>query len=184
MTLPEHPTVPSPKFRWDIGMYIPILPAGGGAAPGNTSNAMKSVVGRSHRRTTCINPEMVVDERVLDELLLVCSAIGSNTLRTDPNTGALREEFVPAIDCLNWLQDLQRTLCRDHEKYRPVSLMLGKLKVVRQKLLPLVVGCGYDAAIVLTICKILVILTKPLCEATKNAGRMTIDVRKGTVDEW
>jgi hypothetical protein len=157
----------------------PPPPAGGDAAPGNRSKAKKSVGGGGAR----INPEMVVDDRVLDELLLVCSVIGSNTLRTDPNTGASREEFVPVTDCLNWLQDLQRALRRDHETYRPVSLKLGQWKVVSQKLLPLVVGCRYDAAMVLTVCKILVILTKPLSEAAKNAGRMTVDVRKGKVDE-
>jgi hypothetical protein len=129
------------------------------------------------------HPDMVVDDRVLDELLLVCSVIGSTTARTDPITGAPREEFVPVTDCLNWLQDLQRALRRDHETYRPVSLKLGQWRVVSQKLLPLVVGCRYDAAMVLTVCKILVILTKPLSESAKNAGRMTVDVRSGKVGE-
>ena len=157
----------------------PPPPAGAaaGAAPGNSTKPKKSGGGAR------INPEMVVDDRVLDELLLVCSVIGSTTVRTDPNTGAAREEFVPVTDCLNWLQDLQRALRRDHETYRPVSLKLGQWKVVSQKLLPLVIGCRYDAAMVLTVCKILVILTKPLSEAAKNAGRMTVDVRKGKVDE-
>jgi timeless len=152
-------------------------PPPAGAAPRNRSKPKKSGGG------VRINPEMIVDDRVLDELLLVCSVIGSTTVRTDPNTGAAREEFVPVTDCLNWLQDLQRALRRDHETYRPVSLKLGQWKVVSQKLLPLVIGCRYDVAMVLTVCKILVILTKPLSEAAKNAGRMTVDVRKGKVDE-
>jgi hypothetical protein len=150
-------------------------------APGNRSKRSSGTTGKGGGAR--INPEMVVDDRVLDELLLVCSVIGSTTVRTDPNTGTAREEFVPVTDCLNWLQDLQRALRRDHETYRPVSLKLGQWKVVSQKLLPLVIGCRYDAAMVLTVCKILVILTKPLSDAAKNAGRMTIDVRKGKVDE-
>jgi timeless len=166
----------------DLGVAKHVTPpppagAAAGAAPGNSTKPKKSGGGAR------INPEMVVDDRVLDELLLVCSVIGSTTVRTDPNTGAAREEFVPVTDCLNWLQDLQRALRRDHETYRPVSLKLGQWKVVSQKLLPLVIGCRYDAAMVLTVCKILVILTKPLSEAAKNAGRMTVDVRKGKVDE-
>lgn len=126
---------------------------------------------------------MVVDARVLDELLLVCSVIGSTTIINDPITGGTREEFVPVTDCLNWLQDLQRALRRDHETYRPVSLKLGQWKVVCQKLLPLVMSCRYDSGLVMTVCKILVILTKPLSEAAINAGRLTIDIKKKKVPE-
>ena len=163
-------------------------PPPGGGAPGNRSKSKKSAGGGgggsfSNSNNARGNPDMVVDGRVLDELLLVCSVIGSTTVRSDPITGAAREEFVPVTDCLNWLQDLQRALRRDHETYRPVSLKLGQWKVVSQKLLPLVIGCRYDAAMVLTVCKILVILTKPLSEAAKNAGRMTVDVRSGKVEE-
>lgn len=52
-----------------------------------------------------------------------------------------------------------------------------------QKLLPLVVSCKYDRALVLTICKILVILTKPLSEGARRAGRMVVDVKSGKVDD-
>jgi timeless len=140
----------------------------------NNSNNNVNVITSSSSRT---HPEMVVDARVLDELLLVCSVIGSTTLITDPITGGTREEFVPVTDCLNWLQDLQRALRRDHETYRPVSLKLGQWKVVCQKLLPLVMSCRYDSGLVMTVCKILVILTKPLSEAAINAGRLTIDIK-------
>lgn len=139
----------------------------------NNNNNNVNVITSSSRT----HPEMVVDARVLDELLLVCSVIGSTTLITDPITGCTREEFVPVTDCLNWLQDLQRALRRDHETYRPVSLKLGQWKVVCQKLLPLVMSCRYDSGLVMTVCKILVILTKPLSEAAINAGRLTIDIK-------
>lgn len=139
----------------------------------NSNNNNVNVIASSSRT----RPEMVVDARVLDELLLVCSVIGSTTLITDPITGGTREEFVPVTDCLNWLQDLQRALRRDHETYRPVSLKLGQWKVVCQKLLPLVMSCRYDSGLVMTVCKILVILTKPLGEAAINAGRLTIDIK-------
>ena len=54
---------------------------------------------------------------------------------------------------------------------------------VSQKLLPLVMSCRYDKAMVLTVCKILVILTKPLSEDAKRAGRLTVDVKSKKVEE-
>ena len=117
-----------------------------------------------------LTKRMTVDKNIVDELLLVCGVLGT----TDDKTG----QFVPVEDCLNWLQDLQRALRRDDDLYRPVSLLLGQWNVVQQKLLPLVLTCRYDTAMVLTICKILVILTKPLAENTVKAGRMVIDTQK------
>jgi len=129
------------------------------------------------------HPEMVVEKRIVDELLLVCGVIGSNATTVDEATGQTTEKFVPVTDCLNWLQDLQRALRRDHETYRPISLLLGQWRIVSQKLLPLVMSCRYDKAMVLTVCKILVILTKPLSEDAKRAGRLTVDVKSKKVDE-
>ena len=146
-------------------------------------NAKKSKSNNNVTSSSRTHPEMVVDARVLDELLLVCSVIGSTTHITDPTTGHTREEFVPVTDCLNWLQDLQRALRRDHETYRPVSLKLGQWKVVCQKLLPLVMSCRYDSGLVMTVCKILVILTKPLSKEAENAGRMTINIKNKKISE-
>ena len=129
------------------------------------------------------HPEMVVDKRIVDELLLVCGVIGSTATTVDETTGQMTEKFVPVTDCLNWLQDLQRALRRDHETYRPISLLLGQWRIVSQKLLPLVMSCRYDKAMVLTVCKILVILTKPLSEDAKRAARLTIDVKSKKVEE-
>lgn len=114
-----------------------------------------------------LDHKMVVEKEIVEELLLVCGVIGTTTGEGD--------ELVPVTDCLNWLQDLQRALRRDDDMFRPISLLIGKWKVVEQKLLPLVTTCRYDTAIVLTVVKILVILTKPLAESTKRAGRMIID---------
>eukprot|EP00980_Cylindrotheca_fusiformis_P017599 scaffold5517_cov135-Cylindrotheca_fusiformis.AAC.29 len=119
------------------------------------------------RVVTSLDRRMTVEKGVVDELLLVCGVIGTTT-----NEG---DSLIPVKECLNWLQDLQRALRRDDDLYRPISLLIGKWKVVEQKLLPLVVTCRYDSPIVLTIVKILVILTKPLAENTKRAGRMIID---------
>lgn len=118
-----------------------------------------------------LSSRMKVDKNVVDELLLVCGVIGTTT-------DDKKDEIVPVTDCLNWLQDLQRALRRDDDLYRPISLLLGDWKIVQQKLLPLVLSCRYDTPMVLTICKILVILTKPLAENTKRAGRLTIDTKK------
>ena len=117
--------------------------------------------------SSSLERRLTVESDVVDELLLVCGVIG--TTRNEGN------DLVPVTDCLNWLQDLQRALRRDEDLYRPISLLMGKWKVVEQKLLPLVISCRFDTAIVLTVVKILVILTKPLAENTRRAGRMIID---------
>ena len=122
-----------------------------------------------------LSKRMSVEKGIVDELLLVCGVIGS----TDPDT----KEFIPVTDCLNWLQDLQRALRRDDDLYRPVSLLIGNWKVVPHKLLPLVLSSRYDNPMVLTVVKILVILTKPLSETTKRAGRMVIDTKSKKVPE-
>jgi hypothetical protein len=144
-----------------------------------------------------LSQRMSVDKNVIDELLLVCGVIGTAVSSSgeggvDYSASASRdggggrslrhhqqgELIVPVTDCLNWLQDLQRALRRDDDQYRPISLLLGDWKVVGQKLLPIVLSCRYDTSIVLTVCKILVILTKPLADNTVRAGRMVIDTKK------
>lgn len=113
-----------------------------------------------------------VDKAVVDELLLVCSVIGSH----DNETGA----FVPVTDCLQWLQDLQRALRRDDDVTRAICLLLGDWKVVEQKLLPLVAATRYDTQLVLTVCKILVLLTKPLSLATQRAAVLPIATKNSS----
>jgi hypothetical protein len=119
-----------------------------------------------HHHNTASNSSMKVSKEIVDELLLVCGVIGTTTERDD--------ELVPVTDCLNWLQDLQRALRRDDDQYRPISLLLSQWHIVEQKLLPLVLTARYDTAMVLTVCKILVILTKPLSDQAVRAGRMAI----------
>ena len=121
------------------------------------------------------DPALSVDKKIVDELLLVCGVIASK----DEATG----KIIPVTDCLNWLQDLQRALRRDDDSYRNISLLLSSWKVVQQKLLPLVLECRYDTPLVLTIVKILVILTKPISEQAKRAGRLVIDVASKKVPE-
>lgn len=96
---------------------------------------------------------MEVPKEVMNELLLVCSVI------TSTSAG---EKVVPVTDCVNWLQDLQRVLRRDDDVFRAISLTVGSWKIVEKKLIPLVIGCRYNWGMVLTIVKILVILTKPM----------------------
>ena len=122
-----------------------------------------------------VDPALSVDKKIVDELLLICGVIASK----DEATG----KIVPVTDCLNWLQDLQRALRRDDDTYRNISLLLSSWKVVQQKLLPLVLACRYDTPLVLTIVKILVILTKPISDQAKRAGRLVIDVQSKKVPE-
>ena len=126
-------------------------------------------------QSSYVNPSLTVDKSIVNELLLVCGVIGSTV---DPNT----QQIVPVEDCINWLQDLQRALRRDEDAFRPISLLLGQWKVVEQKLLPLVLSCRYNTPLLLTIVKILVILTKPLSENARNAASMIIDTRRGKTD--
>lgn len=118
-----------------------------------------------------VNPSLTVDKSIVNELLLVCGVIGSTV---DPKT----QKIVPVEDCINWLQDLQRALRRDEDAFRPISLLLGQWKVVEQKLLPLVLSCRYNTPLVLTIVKILVILTKPISENAQKAAGVFIDTKK------
>ena len=151
----------------------------------NMSDAPRSAPAKARKKasvqqvtpdhSSSLSKRMSVDKNIVDELLLVCGVLGT----TDDATGKL----VPVEDCLNWLQDLQRALRRDDDLYRPISLLLGQWKVVQQKLLPLVLSCRYDTAMVLTICKILVILTKPLSDNTERAGRLVIDTNSNKVPE-
>jgi timeless len=121
------------------------------------------------------NPSLVVDKNIVNELLLVCGVIGSTV---DPDT----QQIIPVEDCINWLQDLQRALRRDEDAFRPISILLGQWKIVEQKLLPLVSSCRYNTPLILTIVKILVILTKPLSPNAKNAANMIIDTRRGKTE--
>jgi Timeless protein len=131
-----------------------------------------------------LHKRMTVDKNIVDELLLVCGVIGTTTTTDDTIGNSISEQqLVPVTDCLNWLQDLQRCLRRDDDLYRPISLLLGQWKVVQQKLLPLIQHSRYDTAMVLTVCKILVILTKPLAANTVNAGRMAIDTKSGKTSD-
>lgn len=151
--------------------------------PPSRSTTTRKVTPNVKHSKTSLDRRMMVDKDIVDELLLVCGVIGTETTNA---TG--KQSFVPVTDCLNWLQDLQRALRRDEDLYRPISLLIGKWKVVEKKLLPLAMTCRYDSAVVLTVVKILVILTKPLAENTKRAGQLVIDrtsssFKKGGIDK-
>ena len=139
--------------------------------PTTTTKTTKKTTTR--RQVTPLAPpkpqRIAVDKNIVDELLLVCSVIGSH----DETTG----QFVPVTDCLAWLQDLQRALRRDDDLTRPICALVGDWRVVEQKLLPLVLACRYNVPLVLTVCKILVILTKPLSTATARAAVLPIDTK-------
>mmetsp|Transcript_43055 Transcript_43055/g.77401 ORF Transcript_43055/g.77401 Transcript_43055/m.77401 type:complete len:209 (-) Transcript_43055:178-804(-) len=157
-------------------------PAAGAAAAG--AKQVVTPPKQPHRRKSRggkhqQNPDMIVEKRVIDEILLTCTSMGS--IAIDPSTNETR--FIPVTDCLNWLQDLQRVLKRDHDIYRPISLKLGQWRIVAQKLIPLVLDAKYDKALILTVGKLLVVLTKPLSEGAKNAGRLVVDVKNKKIDD-
>lgn len=129
------------------------------------------MVGRNSIRSAeqVVHDHLEVSENVVNELLLICSVIGS----TDDD-GA----FIPVTDCLNWLQDLQRALRRDDDTTRTIALLLGSWQVVQTKLLPIVLACQYDSALVMTVVKLLVILTKPLSGGAQKAAKLVLDVKR------
>jgi len=158
---------------------------GAGQAPGVSPAPTATAVTPENRRSGGANsnipnhnPSLSVPKGIIDELLLVCGVIGSNM--PDPSN---KNRLVPVTDCINWLQDLQRALRRDDDSYRPISLLIGQWRVVPQKLLPLVLGCRYDTPLILTVLKILVILTKPLSDQAKRAGKTAIDIKSKKIPE-
>jgi timeless len=132
---------------------------------------------------------MTVDKQIVDELLLVCGVIGTTTKVSAAAAGRDGHDhhdddddnnqftIVPVTDCVQWLQDLQRCLRRDDDVTRPISLLLHSWNIVVQKLLPLVYNTQYDTVLIITICKIIVLLTKPLHVQTIRAGRMMIHTK-------
>jgi len=139
------------------------------------------------------HPDMVVPKHIVNEILLIGSVIGSSDVSTTPKHSNSNSnnpiidvddpEFIPVSDSLQWLQDLQRVLRRDHDIYRPISLLLGTWNFVSQKLIPLCISSSHDKALVLTACKLLVILTKPMSGEAKKAGRLVVDVKSGNVED-
>ena len=123
------------------------------------------------------HPDMEVKDNIINELYLIGGVIGSTATIEDGT-----EKFIPNMEALEWLQDLQRVLKRDHEIYRPILLKIGNLRIMAQKLFPLLIACRADRMMVMTICKILVILTKPMNESAKKAGRMSVDVKNKKID--
>ena len=148
------------------------------STPPTTTTSAATKAQATRRRAALVTPNAAtttttavpkVDKQVVDELLLVCSVIGSH----DNASG----KFVPVTDCLQWLQDLQRALRRDDDAVRSICLLVGDWKVVEQKLLPLCLACRYDTPLILTVCKILVMLTKPLSTAAQRAAVLPINTK-------
>lgn len=178
ITLTEYPSMASVHPSARASNFAPPPPSSRSAG-GSVSTTSKRVTppGKRGRRGNGghDDPASRIEKAVVDELLLVCGVIASR----DEATGRI----VPVTDCLKWLQDLQRALRRDDDSHRPISLLLGGWRVVQQKLLPLILACRYDPPLVLTIVKILVILTKPVSDQAKRAGRLVIDVASKKVPE-
>lgn len=119
-----------------------------------------------------------ISKSMMNELLLVVSVLGSNV--SNPETG--QTSFIPVADCLNWLQDLQRALRTDNDDVRTLSNHLSSWKVLPQKLLPISLSKRDDPDTVLTVCKLCVILTKPMTVTGKRAGMLNIDTKSGKIN--
>ena len=120
---------------------------------------------------------MEMEKGMLDELLLVCTYIGVDAGGDGGGGGGAGEgsdeagatSFVRGEEALEWARDLQRAMRRDDAASRPVRRQLGRLKVVEQKLLPLLRASRDDAPLVRTLLKIFVMLTDPLAPAAACA---------------
>ena len=118
-----------------------------------------------------------ISKSMLSELLLIVSVLGSTTTLPDGSS-----VFVPVPDCLSWLQDLQRALRGDNDDIRLHALQLSSWSVLRDKLLPLSLSRSDDPETLETVCKLGVILTKPMTAAALRAGMLRIDTKSGKVN--
>ena len=109
-----------------------------------------------------------MEDGVIDELVLVCTFLGTNETVKD-ESGAERTSFVRGKDCLEWLNDLRRVIQRDNDILRTIGNKIGNWKVVEQKLLPLLLEYRDDRRLVLTLCKIFVSVTMPMHQAAVTA---------------
>ena len=107
-----------------------------------------------------------LERGMLDELLLVCTFVGTRKVNDDESDV---ESFVRGEDCVAWLQDLQRALRRDDGDARAVRTTVGAWDVLRSKLLPLAEQSGNDLVATRTLCKIFVLLTMPLSDKCHQA---------------
>jgi hypothetical protein len=78
-----------------------------------------------------------LDKKMMNELLLIVSVLGSKVPLLDNNKeqvfddkGQPAEIFQPVTDCTNWLTDLQRACRRDDPDTRPIANQLGAFNVV------------------------------------------------------
>lgn len=117
-----------------------------------------------------------MDKHVLNELLLVCSFVG--TSRSDDAS----EGFVRGEDCVAWLQDLQRVLKSDESDERYALVKLGSWRVLQSKLLPIVEVSGGDAEATRVLLKIVVLLTLPLSLKAVDALRGSQDKENTEAD--
>ena len=107
-----------------------------------------------------------LEQGMLDELLLVCTFVGTRKVNDDESDV---KSFVRGEDCVAWLQDLQRALRRDDGDARAVRTTVGAWDVLRSKLLPLAEQSGNDLVATRTLCKIFVLLTMPLSDKCHQA---------------
>ncbi|CEG42156.1 DNA topoisomerase I-interacting protein [Plasmopara halstedii] len=118
----------------------------------------------SDEETDANEPQL--DAAMMNELLLVCSNLGMLRVQTEGEPPMLMR----GENCTEWIHDLQRAIRRDHAKYKLVAKQLGKWKILQKKLLPLLVNHQHDLTLVLSILKVLVMLTmKPSRESTNIA---------------
>jgi len=110
---------------------------------------------------------MELEQGMLDELLLVCTFVGTKKVTDDDETPV--ESFVKGEDCVSWLQDLQRALRRDDGDARAVRTTVGAWDVLRTRLLPLAELSSSDLVATRTLCKIFVLLTMPLSDKCHQA---------------
>ncbi|TDH68597.1 hypothetical protein CCR75_003584 [Bremia lactucae] len=110
--------------------------------------------------------EPELDADMMNELLLVCSNLGMLRIQTVGEAPV----FMRGEKCAEWVYDLQRAIRRDHAKQKLVAKQLGKWKILQKKLLPLLVNHQHDRMLVVSILKVLVMLTmKPSRDSSNIA---------------
>lgn len=124
-----------------------------------------------------------MEKGMLEELLLVCTFVGTQRAASDAEGGETLESFVRGEDCMAWLQDLQRTLRRDESDESSVRVTIGSWKVLRTKLLPIAEASAGDVNVTRTLIKIFVLLTMPLKNRAMDALRVAPSAAKATAGD-
>jgi hypothetical protein len=118
------------------------------------------------RQMSIREPKLKKEEA--DELFIITQGLGQTDMCLNEKTGLEEEKFSKGEACLDFIFDLQRSIRRDQEEFRSTSKTIGSWDIVTKKLFPLVVDYEEEKPLLFAITKVLVMLTMPVSDKTRN----------------